>query len=133
MSGWRYKVSRNPLGLVPNAPLASALGKEFCPLTFSMLEVHGGQVKRERIDIYSYSVNTWCITSFPVCNLICFYVTSSFCLVFFVSEYKLNTNHIWIYVPPLFISTKDSSSFPLNFQFACCINVLYEFCVVCVV
>ena len=24
---WRYKVARNPLGVVPNAPLASALGK----------------------------------------------------------------------------------------------------------
>ena len=49
--GWRYKVARNPLGTVPNAPLASAPGKEFHPPTLSMLEMHGGQVKREREDL----------------------------------------------------------------------------------
>ena len=30
-----------------NAPLASAPGKEFHPSTLIMLEMHGGQVKRE--------------------------------------------------------------------------------------
>ena len=44
----RYNVARNPLGTVPNAPLASAPGKELHPPILSMLAIHGGQVKRER-------------------------------------------------------------------------------------
>ena len=43
-----YNVSRNPIGTVPNALLASATGKELHPLILIMLEIHGGQVKRER-------------------------------------------------------------------------------------
>ena len=35
--------------------------------------------------IYSFSESDWCITSFPVCNLTFFNVTSSFRLVCFVS------------------------------------------------
>ena len=31
--------------MVPNAPLASDMGKEVHPLTLSMLEMHVGQVK----------------------------------------------------------------------------------------
>ena len=27
LAGWIYKVAHNPLGTVPNAPIASALGK----------------------------------------------------------------------------------------------------------
>ena len=65
--------------------------------------------------IYSSSVSDWCITYFTVCNLICFSVPSDFRLVFFVSEYKINPNLIWIYMPPFITSIKASSSFPLNF------------------
>ena len=43
-----YNVSRNPIGTVPNALLASATGKELHPLILIMLAIHGGQVKRER-------------------------------------------------------------------------------------
>ena len=42
--------------------------------------------------IYSFSESDWCITYFPVCNLIVFFCSSSSCLVRFVSEYKLNPN-----------------------------------------
>ena len=48
--------------------------------------------------IYSSSANGWCITYFPVCNLFCFTVPYYFTLVRFVSEYKLNTNHICIWL-----------------------------------
>ena len=41
-------VACNALVTVPNAPLASATGKEFHLPTWSMLEIHGSQVKRER-------------------------------------------------------------------------------------
>ena len=44
----RYNVAHNPLGAVPNAPLASAPGKELRPPILNMLEIHGGQVNRER-------------------------------------------------------------------------------------
>ena len=49
LAGWRYRVARRPPGTVPNAPLSSAPGKELHPLTLSMLEMHGCQVKK---DIY---------------------------------------------------------------------------------
>ena len=80
---------------------------------------------RNIFHIYSSSVNAWCITSFPVCNLIYFSVTSSFRLVSFVSEYKLNPNSIWVYVPPFFTSIKASLYLPLNFIFVCFIAFLY--------
>ena len=67
------------------------------------------------------SVSEWCITYFPVCNLICFYVPYYFLLVSFVSEYKLNPNPIWVYVTPFITSIKASFYFPLNFP----IFVLY--------
>ena len=54
---------------------------------------------RTIFQIYSSSVSDWCITYFPVCNLIYFSVPSSFQLVHFVSDYKLNPNPIWIYMP----------------------------------
>ena len=41
-----YKLAKNPLGTVPNAPLASALGKGFHPPTLIILEMHRGRVKR---------------------------------------------------------------------------------------
>ena len=49
--------------------------------------------------IYSSSVNAWCVTSFTVCNLIYFSFPSSFRLVQFVSEYKLNPviRILWIF------------------------------------
>ena len=47
-AGGGYKVTRNPLGTVPNKPLASAPGKELHPQILSMLAMHGGQVKREK-------------------------------------------------------------------------------------
>ena len=37
-----YNVARNPIGMVPNAPLASATGKELHPLILSKLVIHGG-------------------------------------------------------------------------------------------
>ena len=53
--GGRYKLARNPLGTVPNAPLASDQGKELHPPILSMMEMHGGQVKKE-ID---RGIKTW--------------------------------------------------------------------------
>ena len=47
LAGWRYKVARNPLGTVPNAPISSTTGKELHSPTLSMLDMHEGQVKRE--------------------------------------------------------------------------------------
>ena len=44
----RYNVAHNPLGTVPNAPLASAPGKELHPPILSMLAMHGCQVKKDR-------------------------------------------------------------------------------------
>ena len=72
-------------------------------------------------NIYSYSVSDWCITSFPVCNLIYFSSLSYFCIVCFVSEYKLDNNPIRIYVPNFITPIKVSFSFPINFS----ICVLY--------
>ena len=46
--GGRYDVARNPLGTVPNAPLASAPGKELHPPKLRMLAMYGGHIKRER-------------------------------------------------------------------------------------
>ena len=75
--------------------------------------------------IYSSCISDCCITSFTVCNLICIYIPSSFILIIFVSDYKLNPKPIRIYVPPFITSIKDSFIFPLNFRFVCCIGVLY--------
>ena len=80
---------------------------------------------RTILHIYSYFVCDLCITYFPVCNLICFSVPSYFRLVSFVGEYKFNPNPIRIYLPSFITSMKNSFSFSLNFQFACCIGVLY--------
>ena len=44
----RYNVARNPLGMVPNALLAFAPGKELYPQILSMLAMHIVQVKIER-------------------------------------------------------------------------------------
>ena len=55
-------------------PIMSYLSHNVCPI----------------FQIYSSSVNSWCITSFPVSNLIFCSVTSYFRLVCFVSKYKLN-------------------------------------------
>ena len=45
-----YNVAPNLIGMVSNAPLASAPGKELHPPVLSTLVIHGGQVKiyRER-------------------------------------------------------------------------------------
>ena len=52
--------------MVPNAPLASAPGKQFHPPTLRMLEIHGGQVKRERyIYIFSGANTTEFRDNFP--------------------------------------------------------------------
>ena len=48
MTEERYNVTDNPLGMVPNAPLASDNGKEPHPPILSVLAIHGGQVKIER-------------------------------------------------------------------------------------
>ena len=84
--------------------------------------------------IYSYIVNAWCITSFPVCNLICFSVPYSFHLVRFTSYYKLNPNSIHIYVSPFLLQQMLVFLFRLNLDLhvvlTCCINVfmLYVCC-----
>ena len=64
--------------------------------------------------IYSFSESDWCITYFPVCNLIVLFYSSSSCLVRFVSEYKLNPTPIQIYVPSFPTPIKASFSLPLN-------------------
>ena len=48
--------------------------------------------------------------SFPFLffNLICFSVPPSFFLVSFVGDYELNTNPIWICVPP-FVTLNNAS------------------------
>ena len=43
-----YNAARNPIGTVPNMPLASAPGKEIHPPILIILAIHGGQVKRDR-------------------------------------------------------------------------------------
>ena len=43
-----YNVARNPIGTVPNEPLASARGKELHPPIFITLVIHGVQDNRER-------------------------------------------------------------------------------------
>ena len=43
-----YNISHNPIGTVPNAPLASAPGKELHPSILITLAVHGSQVKIDR-------------------------------------------------------------------------------------
>ena len=40
-----YNVAHNPIGTMPNAPLASAPGKELHPPKLSTVAIHGGQVK----------------------------------------------------------------------------------------
>ena len=45
----RYNVACNPIGMVPNSPLASAPGKELHPPIFIILTINGGQVKIERV------------------------------------------------------------------------------------
>ena len=43
----RYNVARYPIGMVPNAPLASDLDSELHLPILSTIAIHGGQVKRE--------------------------------------------------------------------------------------
>ena len=45
----RYNVAHNPLGTVPNSPLASAPGRELHPPILSILSMNGGQVNIERV------------------------------------------------------------------------------------
>ena len=45
MVGGRYKLASNPIGMVPNAPLASDPGKELQILTLNMIAMHRDQVK----------------------------------------------------------------------------------------
>ena len=65
------------------------------------------------LHIYSSSESYWCINYFPVCNLIFFSVPSSFHLVCFVREYKLNPNPIQIYVPYFYHFNKSQFIFCL--------------------
>ena len=48
MAAERYNVAYNLLGLAPNTPVDFDPGKELHPPILSMLEIHGGKVKRER-------------------------------------------------------------------------------------
>ena len=53
---WRMRyinVVLNPLGTVPNAPLASDPVKEFHPPILRILVMHGVQVKRDRESVCS--------------------------------------------------------------------------------
>ena len=61
--------------------------------------------------IYSFSESEWCITSFPVFNLIFFSDPSSFFIVRFSSEYKINPNPIDIYVPYFYHFNKSQFFF----------------------
>ena len=49
-----YNVVLNPIGMVPNTPLSSALGKELHPPIFITLDIHGGQHKIERENTHIY-------------------------------------------------------------------------------
>ena len=49
-----YNVARNPIGTVPDVPLASDPGKEPHPPILSMLDIHGVKVKGE-IEIHTSS------------------------------------------------------------------------------
>ena len=42
-------VTNKTIGTVPNAPLASAPGKELHPPILGMLDIHGCQVKRDTV------------------------------------------------------------------------------------
>ena len=58
--------------------------------------------------IYPSSESECCSTSFPMFNLICFSVPSTFRPIIFESDYKLNLNPICIYAPPFITSIKAS-------------------------
>ena len=61
-----------------------------------------------------------CIISFPVYNLICFYILNSFRFFRFVGDYEPNYNPIIIYLPPFPTLTNASYYFPVflnNFLF----------------
>ena len=66
----RYNVARNPLGTVPNAPLASAPSKELHPPILRMLVMHGGQVNRERRKIHD-NISSVCKCFFQKCQIMC--------------------------------------------------------------
>ena len=59
------------------------------------------------LTFYSSCESDWCITSFPVCNFIFFLFPLTFALLVFVGEYKLNPNHIQIYVLPCYHLNKS--------------------------
>ena len=61
-----YNVACNPIGTVPNALLSSAPGKELHPLTLSMIDMHGGQVKIYRQKVYHYVERIWIILVTPI-------------------------------------------------------------------
>ena len=52
-----YNIARNPIGTASNAQLDFAPGKELHPSILSTLEIHGGQVKRNR----ERYVLCWCV------------------------------------------------------------------------
>ena len=61
-----------------------------------------------------------------------FFYSSSFCLIRFLSDFKLNPNPIQLYVPYVSTSIKASFSFPLNTPdvhviLVCFMIMLYEF------
>ena len=58
-----YNVSRNPIGTVTNAPIASTPGKELHPPILSTLAIQGGQVK---IYIYIYTVRMIVVNMNPL-------------------------------------------------------------------
>ena len=116
--------------------ITSYLARNFCHVLYSSVLVvdiiyispitsYLARNIRPIFHIYSYSESDWRIFYFPVCNLICFYVLSSYCFVHFVSDYKMKTNTIRIYVPPFITSIKSGYYFRLIFRFACCIGMLY--------
>ena len=72
-----YNVAHNPIGAVPNAPMASAPGKELHPLILSTLEIHGKQVTRDRDRDYVSIFLTLIFWYYYSFSLLCIYPYSA--------------------------------------------------------
>ena len=62
-----YNVARNPMGMVPNALLASALGKEIHPPILITIKIHRGHVNRDIRDEQEIAHNI--LSRFPCYSL----------------------------------------------------------------
>ena len=61
-----YNVAYNPIGALPNGPIASAPVKELHLLVLSIIVIHGGQVNRERR--YKKAIAHNILYHFPSCS-----------------------------------------------------------------